>query len=511
MPDISGAVNTATNAATNAVNNVTSNIENTLKAAAMSKLTDLMGKTGLSAQSLLNADPSSIAKSFTNTATKFTKSTGIQDLSLTNVQDLVSKTASTATSNLSDMAGGIGKMVNGAPTELASSLSGVTKNAEEAVVFVTSTSKKAIDTVNLPLADTLSGITDFTSGQITKISSITGSIVGTASNAVKAVTSTIGGIVNAGVQTGAQILGSVTNVANTVLSPVTNIASAAEQLTNPNNVTAIVKNSVGSLPFGLGDVIANKAGQIAGNLHDKVLDIQGKLSSVTDINAQLEKIAGGQADTLFNLSDENGNYVSGYSSSGSSLKEVGAIAYDIKNLCPELDTGINNIVNFGDLNTIFDILVNKAMQSNAGRLLQALKDCGKYGTSNTTRVVRQNLNSVAAAGDAYTVSVASEFIGNSNINDTKLLAKNTIAYNTYDENTKKEIDDMLTKLDVNYDSLYKDTSYTKTNVYDAQSMIYLANTSTKFIDSKVDKETRNTTLNVYNYYKTNDNKNVFTI
>ena len=81
MPDISGAVNTATNAATNAVNNVTSNIENTLKAAAMSKLTDLMGKTGLSAQSLLNADPSSIAKSFTNTATKFAKSTGIQDLS----------------------------------------------------------------------------------------------------------------------------------------------------------------------------------------------------------------------------------------------------------------------------------------------------------------------------------------------------------------------------------------------------------------------------------------------
>lgn len=57
MPDISGAVNTATNVA----NNVTSNIENTLKAAAMSKLTDLMGKTGLSAQSLLNADPSSIA------------------------------------------------------------------------------------------------------------------------------------------------------------------------------------------------------------------------------------------------------------------------------------------------------------------------------------------------------------------------------------------------------------------------------------------------------------------
>ena len=163
------------------------------------------------------------------------------------------------------------------------------------------------------------------------------------------------------------------------------------------------------------------------------------------------------------------------------------------------------------MNTIFDILVNKAMQSNAGRLLQALKDCGKYGTSNTTRVVRQNLNSVAAAGDAYTVSVASELIGNSNINDTKLLAKNTIAYNTYDENTKKEIDDMLTKLDVNYDSLYKDTSYTKTNVYDAQSMIYLANTSTKFIDSKVDKETRNTTLNVYNYYTTNDNKNVFTI
>lgn len=44
MPDISGAVNTATNTATNAVNNVTSNIENTLKAAAMSKLTDLMGK-----------------------------------------------------------------------------------------------------------------------------------------------------------------------------------------------------------------------------------------------------------------------------------------------------------------------------------------------------------------------------------------------------------------------------------------------------------------------------------
>lgn len=113
------------------------------------------------------------------------------------------------------------------------------------------------------------------------------------------------------------------------------------------------------------------------------------------------------------------------------------------------------------MNTIFDILVNKAMQSNAGRLLQALKDCGKYGTSNTTRVVRQNLNSVAAAGDAYTVSVASELIGNSNINDTKLLAKNTIAYNTYDENTKKEIDDMLTKLDVNYDSLYKDTSIQK--------------------------------------------------
>mgnify|MGYP005955032197 CR=1 FL=1 len=450
-------------------------------------------------------------KSFTNTATKFAKNTGIQDLSLTNIQNAVSKTASTATSNLSDMAGGIGKMVNGAPTELTSGLNSVTKNAEEAVVFVTSTSKKAIDTVNLPLADTLSGITDFTSSQITKISSITGSIVGTASNAVKAVTSTVGGIVNAGIQTGAQILGSVTTAANAVLTPVTNIASTAEQLTNPNNVTAIVKNSVGSLPFGLGDVIANKAGQIAENLHDKVLDIQGKLSSVTDINVQLEKIAGGQADTLFNLSDDNGNYVPGYSSSGSSLKEIGAIAYDIKNLCPELDTGINNITNFGDMNTIFDILVNKAMQSNAGRLLQALKDCGKYGTSNTTRVVRQNLNSVAAAGDAYTVSVASELIGNSNINDTKLLAKNTIAYNTYDENTKKEIDDMLTKLDVNYDSLYKDTSYTKTNVYDAQSMIYLANTSTKFIDSKVDKETRNTTLNVYNYYTTNDNKNVFTI
>ena len=166
MPDISGAVNTATNVA----NNVTSNIENTLKAAAMSKLTDLMGKTGLSAQSLLNADPSSIAKSFTNTATKFAKSTGVQDLSLTNIQNSISKTASTATSNLSDMAGGIGKMVNGTSTNLTSGLSGVTKNAEEAVVFVTSTSKKAIDTVSLPLTDTLSGITDFTSSQITKIS-----------------------------------------------------------------------------------------------------------------------------------------------------------------------------------------------------------------------------------------------------------------------------------------------------------------------------------------------------
>ena len=499
MPDISGAVNTATNIA----NNVTSNIENTLKAAAMSKLTDLMGKTGLSAQSLLNADPSSIAKSFTNTATKFAKSTGVQDLSLTNIQNSISKTASTATSNLSDMAGGIGKMVNGTSTNLTSGLSGVTKNAEEAVVFVTSTSKKA--------TDTLSGITDFTSSQITKISSITGSIVGTASNAVKAVTSTVGGIVNAGIQTGAQILGSVTNVANTVLTPVKDITSAAEQITNPNNVAAIVKNSVGSLPFGLGDVIENKAEQVAGSLHDKVLDIQGKLSSVTDINAQLEKIAGGQADTLFNLSDSNGNYVSGDSSSGSSLKEIGAIAYDIKNLCPEIDTGINDIVNFGDMNTIFDVLVNKAMQSNAGKLLEALKDCGKYGTSNTTRVVRQNLDSVSAAGDAYTVSVASELIGNSNINDTTLLAKNTIAYNTYDENTKKEIDDMLVQLDVDYNSLYKDTSYTKTNVYDAQSMIYLANTSTGFIDSKIDKETRNTALNVYNYYTTNDNKNVFTV
>lgn len=416
---------------------------------------------GLSSSSILGIPADIVRSAFKNSSLNFIDNNILANTQLGNFS-----------TGLSDQ---INQFTSAMRTATASFSEGAANLQRQGLTFIASTTRQMIDGIDLPGLEDIGSFANQGIGQLGRLASLGGDALKSVGDGLKAVTSTVGAAFTAGKQALNTVVNSVVapigQVGSAILSPAMDIAQTAYTLTDPRFANALVQSNLSFLPGPLRDIAGYKAAQMVSNLtgdfHAKAANILNKTYALDTIFgvASTGNILEGLYNTgngygsygpinnpyNYQVTGSGGTYVHGVSSYQGSASEYSQMANAVRTLCGNANI-YEDYYNYSDDRDLFDMLLQAAMQTNAGQLIQALLNCtgsdnnSSYYTGRSTNVIRNNISNVAVSGDTYTYKTLLENKGQEVITDPKKDALALFVNARYDKEAKQDLDDILDNL-----------------------------------------------------------------
>ncbi len=420
------------------------------------------------AANIQNMSPSKLASMIPNSSELFSK-LGDPKLSSTTT-DLINRTQGSMTDIFNNSFNGSGAL-------------------EQPLAFVSKTSKSAIDGLSLDaFATNFPSLDSFSSDSIRKISDMSGINVNNGSSlssALSSIGSSIKNGMSSAIGIGSSMISGITNTVSSVIKGATSVVSTA---------TGVVAGFIGSATSGLASVLPNSAqnllGPITNNNSGFTDDLMDRVNSIFNYGGGL---INDPIDGLFNIyngnngygfwdnpsvTDVNGNYIPGISNSRLSSNTISNYYQQSNSICPNIN--IPDLLDFGLLKDIYDLLLSQLANNGLFDLLKQLLACRNFYDSRSDYVLRNQLDSLARAGDIQTMNVILNKTGTSRINNTSNLALSTAANMKYDDTNKSEYNDMLKMFNMSGDDLYRG-GYN--NSYSAQNVVITSYNSNQLANS----------------------------
>ena len=390
---------------------------------------------------------------------------------------------------------------------ITSSFSGGDSNTEVKAGFNASDNKQGIQNAKLPAADTGFDFSKLTSGTgFAKFKELAGSaknLFTAVGNAKKKIV----GMVQSASNTAATLVKTAQNTVNKVISPVTKVVNTARVLTNPNNVQALVTNSLDFLPFGLNKMVGKIAYNEAAKVSTKIGKVQTKLFGISNIG---DKISGllSYSQGSSEITNDLGKIIIGLCNGSVSADNLKTLYKNAMEVCPNVETP--SFIDCGTNKLMYTTLMKQAMDYGSAHLISQLANCQSYFGTDTKRLMLDTLFDTAKAGDPTVVNAIVEGTGTGNITNARDVA---LALGT---NLREEFSDL--QLSAEYREAYKEAlsklglttqmvlsngskiSYNKNTVVDASTVTLLSRRPALLSALDVSDDTRNTVLNVYNTY-----------
>lgn len=481
--------NTATNVVTttkNESNSLTNKFMGTV--GEYTNTAALIQKTGVDPNTLLSdLGADKLVSAYGSTVNKFKSATKAVDDAVGNIQKELESTKQSVAKNLTDQ---VGSLVN-TGTNLTTT----------PLTFVASTTKNAIDSINLEDADAGFKLSDLSEGTIGKLAELGNDTLGSSASAIKAVTNNLREIKAQATGAVNGILSSVSAEARGIFDPIKSVVDFGKDTLSPNNVAGIIKNNLDFLPNSLQNKITKIAQNSTKNLYDKINKLSNQATGVDNI---LESIASLESiDTISKrVTDSNGNNIFGLINNGN-FDDLVNLVSGANSICG--DTGIDpsNLLDFEVNKDLYDLLVGESMNRGSSKILDSLSNCGKYNDSRTTNVVKNKVDMVARNGDVHTLSSAVNAVGSSALYDPEDTLQTLIANMDYDTDKKKTLDELLKTLNIEGFSLVKADSYDGKAI-SAEKVIALSAKSTGYVDGFLGStDLRNSVNQAYNKYVVN--------
>lgn len=362
-------------------------------------------KTGHSATSFLGSSPNIAKMSFGDTFRNFADSNLVRNAVVGNFS--------------ADLPGMLKKFSSDSNSMLASFTSGSNGLVSQGLTWVAGTTDKSINGIDLPSGMSMFGnLSSFLGkGQLAKLASFGGDSLSSAKGALAAVTGNLSSNMNMGRQAMSAV-----NVSMKSSSPLSGLGSmftpivkTVASVVGPRTLGNLAKNNLTFLP----PAVRNIAGGAITGFTSSILT--GGDRYATDLNANIFGI-GNLFDGNFNINgpnglfsqngygsrgyygvgDEFGGYMHGHSNFNGSDAEYQALINAINQLCGNANF---NTYPYGTQKTAYDLLMQRAMQSGAGALVQALLNCqnsGRYFDQRTANIMGGYSSSLSMRGDAYT-------------------------------------------------------------------------------------------------------------
>ena len=433
----SGALNSATGMANGAINTATGVVNTGMQMAnsAASQATNAINSAvgalagGISASSILGIPADIALSAFQNTAERFKDNKLAEN---TNVGNFCTGLTESMTQFSTAM--------KSATNAFTSEVQNLTKKG---LTFIASTTGKMVDGIDLPGLSELKNFSNMGLGQLGKLASMGSEALESAGKGLKAVVGTLSDVYQCGKQALDTVTQSVAQVGQAVIAPAVSLAETAYTLTDPRTYGAIVQENLSFLPAPLQNIAGQKAAQavasLTGNVHKKAANILNKtyaINSILDIGATesmldtVSRYGNGYGSygffsnpMNFNISGYGNSYIPGVSSySGGNKETYGELARAVAALCGDLEVDFDDLFDFNSDQDLFDILLQLAMQTNAGMLLKSILNCVNgqdYYSGRSTNLIRDHIGKLALTGDTYSYNVLLSNRGSDVVKDPK--------------------------------------------------------------------------------------------
>jgi hypothetical protein len=390
---------------------------------------------------------------------------------------------------------------------VTASFSGGNSNTEVKAGHTASDNKQGIKNASLPAADTGFDFSKLTSGTgFAKFKELAGSaknLFTAVGNAKKKIV----GMVQSASNTAATLIKTAQKTVNKFINPITKAVNTARVLTNPNNVQALVTNSLNFLPFGLNKMIGKMAYNEAAKISTKIGKVQTRLHGISTVG---DKVAGllQYSQGSSEVTNDLGKIIMGLCSGSVGADDLKLLYKNALEVCPNVETP--SFIDCGTNKLMYSTLMKQAMDYGSAHLISQLANCQSYFGTDTKKLMLDTFFDTAKAGDPTVVNAVIQGAGTGNITNAKDIA---LALGT---NLREEASDL--QLSAAYREAYKEAltslglttqmvlsdgsqiSYNKNTVVDASSVALLSRRPALLSALDVSDDTRNTVLNVYNTY-----------
>lgn len=244
------------------------------------------------------------------------------------------------------------------------------------------------------------------------------------------------------------------------------------------------------LPNSLQSAVSSITAMTTAQLMGKLNTINNKISSILNLGstaANVLKLGGNYSE----ITDSLGNPINGLSNRNTDYSTVSSLYRDARNVCDNVE--LLDLLEFGNIKDVFDILVHAALNNGMSDLLKQLMNCGVFADKRTGYVMQQNSYRTAYNGDIYTLNTIQDYVGPSGMSSPKQLATVVAANMEYDDNSSLEFDKFLNSHDLTKLDLVSDDTAPE-GTLSSQMIGFLGSKSSKFVNSFIDKDTQNTAI-----------------
>lgn len=402
-----------------------------MAANALSKLTD--GLTASDSDSIMPEWMSKLGSSISDTASEFadtiadkasgaaTYLTGLVDKHGDSLVSKAGSALSTAT-NMVNKVSGLAQDATNWFNGLTTSFSGketTNKKSDVKSGFVASSNKKGIDNTKLPLSELGANLSKLKNKAFKKFAELAGPVSNlkdAVSNVKKSVTCTVQSVF----KTGQSIVGTISNTVQSVTSPITSAISTARNLTNPNNIQAVVNNSLDFLPKGVTNMIGKIAYNETAKLNNKIAAVQSKVNGITNLGpkvAGLLQYTEGSPELL----NDAGKLLIGLATGDVTKKDLDQLYKAATGYCENVATP--SYMEFGNNKLVYETLIKQALSSGSSHLLSQLANCQKYFSKETKLNIASEFFNVAKTGDVSSVETMIKATGTNLVQDNKKLLR----------------------------------------------------------------------------------------
>lgn len=373
---------------------------------ARTNLISLM-KGGQTSTMLFNSSPDIAKSSFNDTSGNFVDSNLVRNA---------------RTGNFSpDVPQNLSRYNSANNSSLSAFMVGSQGSASNPLTWVAGTTSKSINGIDLPTGiKNLTGLnTLMSSGQLAKLAGLGSEATSSIKNALKSVTGSLSELWSSGSSAMSAVQSGLREVKKNLVEPIRDLTTVAALATNPRALGQLAASNVDFLPKPLqtivGNAVASQAKSILGGTNSKVLDLIRKVYAIDTLMSGSGGTAGSLNSLLAynpygynssyypSLSGQGGSYVPGYSSYRGSEADYAQMTQAINQLCGK-DTVKNNYTSYNANKSAYDLLMQYAMNTGAGQLVNALMGCAgsEYYDSRTSNMMYASSSNIANSGDAYT-------------------------------------------------------------------------------------------------------------
>lgn len=443
-------------------------------ASSIQTLTDALKSASPSAKSILSNSIDDLKNSLAASKSSFSSPNILQDGSLGSTLTDVVASKKVAEENFKT---------------LTKNLSNTTKieAIKPPTSFVSSTSQQLIDGVNLPSFSSVISPENFTSSELTKLSQLSGVSEFTSESLTETIKDQL---VSAQGQFASQaevMKDAITDSDKGILSGLSSIGNS--QIVQ--DTKSLASKAFDSLPSGMQSTISQISSLTTSQLSRKLSTITSKISSISNVGSALGSIVGlgGDYPEVTNLS---GQPISGLAGKDMSYSEINGLYKDARQICDNVD--LLDMLEYGNLKDVFDILVNAALNGGLASLVRQLMNCSAFADKRTGYIMQGNVGTVASRGDIFTLNAIQDYVGSSGMPNPLGTARTVAANMDYSPESASALQTFLSSNGLSESDLVQDSNSGYPSTISSQQVTYLSAKSPKYSESILSKDLVNTAM-----------------